>query len=107
MNHIKLLTYSGYLFGALGCAAALAATSHTVTQAGKTFSEKKMNIAVGDSIVFKNDDKVKHNILVKDLDYNSGMQEPGSESMVTFDKAGKFSVRCGIHPKMKIKVKVE
>lgn len=107
MKLARLLTYSGCLFGALGCAMALAATSHVVTQSGKAFSEKKMSIALGDSITFKNDDSVKHNILVKKADFNSGMQEPGQEATVTFGEAGKFKVRCGIHPKMKLTVKVE
>lgn len=107
MNSIKILTVSGYLFAAAGCLAAAAATGHTITQADKAFSEKKLEIAVGDSVTFKNTDGVKHNILIKDIDFNSGVQEPGSESTATFSAAGKFKVRCGIHPKMKMKVVVQ
>ena len=107
MNIAKLFTASGYVFMALGCAAALAAAGHTVTQDGKAFSEKKMAIAAGDSIAFMNNDGVKHNILIRKIDFNSGTQEPGQEAVATFDKAGKYKVRCGIHPKMKMTVVVE
>lgn len=107
MKLIKTLTYAGYAFAVAGClaaAAAAAAASHKITQSGKAFSVKKLEVAVGDTIVFMNDDSVKHNILVKDIKFNSGMQEPGTEATATFDQAGKFTVRCGIHPKMKMKV---
>ncbi len=97
-NPIKILTFSGYAF------AAAAATGHTVVQTGKSFSEKKLEIAVGDSITFKNDDEVKHNILIKDIDFNSGVLAPGSESTATFATAGRYKLRCGIHPKMKVVV---
>ncbi len=88
-------------------ATASAGTSHTVVQKDKAFAEKKMEIAAGDAVVFKNDDSVKHNILVKNTDFNSGMQEPGQEASYTFAEAGKFKVRCGIHPKMKMTVLVK
>ncbi len=107
MNKAKLLTTCGYVFAALGCAAALAATGHTVTQKGKAFSADSMTIAAGDSITFKNNDSVKHNILIKDIDFNSGTQEPGQEAVAKFANAGEFKVRCGIHPKMKMTVTVQ
>ena len=106
MTLLRTLTLAGYLFGAMGIAAAVAAAGTVVSQKGKAFSEKEMTLAIGDSITFKNEDDVKHNILIKKMDYNSGVQEPGNETTVTFDTAGKFKVRCGIHPKMKMKVVV-
>lgn len=91
----------------IGAMAAAAATTHTVSQNGKKFSEKKMSIAAGDIITFVNDDKVKHNIVIKKMDVSSGIQKPGEKVEVVFDENGKFKVRCGIHPKMKITVLVK
>ncbi len=88
----------------LGGAVALASANHTVGQAGKTFSEDAVNVAVGDTVVFRNDDDVKHNIIIAKLRFNSGMQEPGQDATLSVDKAGKFKVRCGLHPKMKMTI---
>ena len=101
----RLLTISGIALAAAGGLAG-AASLHTVLQQDKSFSEKKIEIAVGDSISFKNADSVRHNIMIRGMDSHSGIQEPGSEWSATFDKAGKYKVRCGIHPKMKLKVVV-
>ena len=87
-------------------ATAFASANHTVSQKDKKFSAKKLEIAAGDTINFKNEDSVKHNILIKGTDYNSGIQEPGQEASYSFAAAGKYKVRCGIHPKMKMTVTV-
>ena len=100
MKLVRTLTTIGYAATICGAAA------NVVTQKGKAFSAKEMALSVGDSLTFVNDDSVKHNILIKDIGFNSGMQDPGSEAVATFDKAGKFKVRCGIHPKMKLTVMV-
>jgi plastocyanin len=34
-------------------------------------------------------------------------QNPGEETPITVDAAGSFVVRCAIHPKMKLTVRVE
>lgn len=106
MKLVRTLTAIGYAAALCGAAATAMAATNVVTQNGKAFSVKEMALSVGDSLTFVNDDSVKHNILIKDIGFNSGMQEPGSEAMATFDKSGKFKVRCGIHPKMKLTVTV-
>ncbi len=108
MNANTILYAAGCLFVAVGLsAAAAAAVNHAVNQKGKTFSLKKLNVAVGDSVTFVNDDGVKHNILIKGLGANSGMQDLGHDFKVTIDKGGKHKVRCGIHPKMKMTIVAE
>ncbi|MDJ0947115.1 MAG: cupredoxin domain-containing protein [Kiloniellales bacterium] len=104
MNANSFLYAAGCLFTAVGITAAAAATTHAVNQKGKTFSVRELSVAVGDSVTFVNDDGVKHNILIKDLGANSGMQDPGQAFAVTVDKSGKHKVRCGIHPKMKMTI---
>ena len=103
MKRRKILVTTACVLS-LGGAVALASTSHTVGQAGKKFSEDSLNVAVGDTVVFKNDDGVKHNIVIAKLRFNSGMQEPGEDAELSVDEAGTFNVRCGLHPKMKMTI---
>lgn len=85
------------------------ATDHTVTQKGKLFSTEELTIAVGDSVVFKNDDDTSHNVFTASeaLKFNLGIQKPGTDSKQKFENAGTFEVRCAIHPKMKLRVVVK
>jgi plastocyanin len=67
-------------------------------------------LKAGESIHFLNKDDVTHNINVIDSDDNAndkGLQKPGETIDQKFDKAGDFQVRCSIHPKMKMTVKVQ
>ena len=80
-----------------------------VTQAGKKFSERRLTIAVGDTITFVNDDDTTHNVhsMNDGHAFDLGAQAPGTEMSHTFDTPGQIKVRCAIHPKMKIDVTVE
>jgi len=106
MARMKILLAAACVMS-LGGAVALASTNHTIGQAGKKFSEDVLTVAVGDTVVFKNDDTVKHNIIIVKMRFNSGMQDPGKDAELTFDKAGSFKVRCGMHPKMKLTIKAQ
>jgi cytochrome c peroxidase len=91
--------------------AAYAATS-TIVQAGQAFSETDISVKVGDHVKFLNSDDVNHNILVQAGDDDDdakdmGVQPPGQAVDVPFDKAGKFKIRCHIHPSMKLNVTVQ
>ncbi|WP_282610388.1 plastocyanin/azurin family copper-binding protein [Pelagibius sp. Alg239-R121] len=107
MKTVRPFIFIGSFFAAIGCLAAYASTNHMVTQTDKTFDSKELAVAVGDTVLFKNTDSIKHNILVEELRYNSGIQQPGGESAVVFDQNGRFVVRCGIHSRMKMIVVVD
>jgi plastocyanin len=95
--------------GLLGFVVSLASASeHVVVQKDKKFSEADLTIRSKDTIVFKNDDPVVHNIFSNSdvLTFNA-TQDPGEETKVTADTKGTFLVRCAIHPKMKLTVRVE
>ena len=95
------------LFGLVGVIAVSYpsfAAEHEINQAGKKFSKKEISVSVGDTVVFKNDDKRDHNILIKSLGFNSGKQNPGELVSLEISEAGKHKVRCGIHPKMKMTI---
>ena len=66
------------------------------------------NHAVGE-IVFKNDDDFTHNLYSKKgaATFDTGVMKPGQTFEVKLAKKGKFTVRCAIHPKMKLRVKVK
>lgn len=95
----------------LGFAIQAGAAEKAIIQAGQAFSETDMAIAAGTHVNFLNQDDVKHNILVQAGDDDDdakdmGIQSPGQSINVPFDKAGKFTVRCHIHPGMKLNVTV-
>jgi plastocyanin len=103
----KFLILPAALFG-LACAAEAAVVG--IDQAGQQFSRKAITIKAGDTIRYQNGDDVIHNINVidaADLIRDMGLQKPDAHIDVLFDKAGKFNVRCGIHPRMKMVVTAE
>ncbi len=88
------------------------AATTTINQAGQAFSETDITLKAGDHIKFLNSDSVNHNILIQSGDDDDdakdlGVQPPGSSVDALFDKAGKFKVRCHIHPSMKLNVEVQ
>jgi cytochrome c peroxidase len=104
----KLIIATGAAF--LLTAAALQAATTTIEQSGQKFSERSVSIATGDSLMFANHDDVTHNINVVDDDDDAtdlGLQKPGDSLTYKFDKAGRFKVRCSIHPSMKMAVIVK
>ena len=86
---------------------AIAGTAYTVSQKGKEFLSKELEISKGDIVSFANDDPFRHNIVIRALDFNSGLMKAGEKRVVTFNQAGMFDVRCLIHPKMKMTVFVK
>ena len=89
----------------LGLTAASWAAKREVRQKNKEFSHEEMVIVVGDTINFTNDDSVVHNLFSKEFDFNV-TQEPGEQTEVVFQEVGSSEVRCVIHPKMKLKLRV-
>jgi plastocyanin len=86
------------------------AAEQAIDQVNQKFSVSSAEIKTGDSLKFTNHDDVSHNINVIDDDGNAedqGIQKPGEVISKTFDKAGKFEIRCAIHPRMKMSVKVD
>ncbi len=85
------------------------AKEHIVSQKAKQFTAEEITLAVGDTVLFKNEDDTSHNVFssTEGAKFNLGIQKQGAESSQKFDKAGAFEVRCAIHPKMKLKVVVK
>jgi len=98
------------LFTVLACARPVLAADITVDQVKEKFDREGLTVKVGDTITFSNSDPVKHNLTVITPDEESkdlGMEAPGSAVKYTPAKPGTYDVRCSIHPKMKMKIKVD
>lgn len=91
-----------------GVASTAVVRSHAVSQKAKQFGAATITVSKGDSIVFKNEDDVVHNVFSSSADFkfNLKAQAPGTSASVAFDKPGTHSVRCAIHPTMKLAVTV-
>jgi len=89
-------------------------------QAGQVFDDEtieekykveEMNLKVGDTINFLNRDDARHNVNGKvdgEKVFDVKIQNPGksNDKSVTLKKKGEYEIKCMIHPKMKIKLKV-
>ncbi len=105
MNHIKTVATAALLV----ISATATAAEYEVTQKNKAFSVKELNIKVGDTVKFTNQDSFFHNVFsLSDLKtFDLGSYPKGEYKKVTFDKAGKVEVECAIHPSMLMTINVE
>jgi plastocyanin len=98
------------LLVSLGTWAAIAGQQYAISQKGRQFNPEKIIINRSDTLELVNDDgDLRHHAYI-DADkftFDSGDQEPGSRTKVTFPVAGDFEVLCAIHPKMKLAVHVK
>lgn len=93
---------------ALAVSMPLHAADYLVSQKDKNFSPKTLRIKVGDSVDFRNDDLVSHNVfsLSDAKSFDLGAYPKGESRKVTFDKAGTVDVECAVHPAMRMKIEV-
>jgi plastocyanin len=94
---------------ALGTIGALQAAGVVVSQKGRAFQPGSLTLVKGETIVIVNDDSdLLHHAYIDTptFSFDTGDQEPGSRTPVTFTTPGVFQVLCGIHPKMKLVVRV-
>src|SRR5215471_21662121 len=90
-------------------ATTVSAAEVVVTQKDKTFSPDAVTLKPGDTLVFKNEDPVNHNVFseTKGLDFVVKSQKPGESESVTLANEGTAEVRCAFHPTMKLTVTVK
>ncbi len=79
-----------------------------VGQRDKKFQPTQVSIRAGETLAIINDDSQAHNVFITDprLNFDSGWQDPGSQTTIPFPDAGDFEVFCGIHPNMRLRVEV-
>ena len=110
LRGVCALSLAVALLGTGAALAALAGPLPRVSQKGRAFQPGFVLLKRGDTIEVVNDDgDLLHHAYVDapGFSFDSGDQEPGGRAQITFPVAGTFQVLCGIHPKMKLAVRVE
>lgn len=105
----SLIALVGGVICGMSLVGRLEASGHVVSQKGRAFLPMSMTVMRGDTVTIVNDDQdLLHHVYIdsEGFTFDSGDQEPGSRTPVTFTEKGAFQVLCGIHPKMKLAVRV-
>ena len=86
-----------------------AASTVTVGQYGLKFRTASVALVKGDRIIFTNEDDVLHNIHIfgSGNETDLGLQKPGGTLNYTFNKIGVYTIRCNIHPSVRLAVTVK
>ncbi|MBY5163939.1 plastocyanin/azurin family copper-binding protein [Salsipaludibacter albus] len=108
--------------GASGEAEATATTAVTIEPGAGVFREfdqddwsdaalagygpSVLEVAVGDTVTWTNDDTMAHTVTSPDGAFDSGMVQPGESWSHTFTEAGEFPYLCTPHPWMRGRVDV-
>ena len=71
------------------------------------FLPADINVNIGDTVVWTNEDSAAHTVESNDGTLESDELSKGDTYKFTFTKAGKSSYICGIHPSMKGSVTVQ
>ena len=96
--------------GAYGTGRAMAEARNVVSQKSKDFNPKNLQIKRNDVVTFANDEtSMDHHAYTDtpEFSFDIGDQSPGERTQVAFPVAGTFTVMCGIHPTMKMKIQVD
>jgi plastocyanin len=93
--------------GGSGASAGSGSGSSAVTVSLKNFAfdPSSIDVAVGGSVTFVNNDSVAHDVVCDGWD--SGQMAPGATYAHTFATAGTFPIHCSIHPQMTASVTVK
>lgn len=82
-------------------------TTHQVAISGFKFVPADLEIAVGDTVVWTNEDSASHTVdSLAGGPLNSGTMSRGDTYSFTFTSAGEFPYQCDIHPSMQGSVTV-
>lgn len=87
----------------------LQAAGIVVSQKGRMFHPDSLSVKKGETVIIVNDDSdLLHHAYIESptFSFDSGDQDPGSRTPIVFTQPGIFQVLCGIHPKMKLTVRV-
>jgi plastocyanin len=72
----------------------------TVTITNFLFEPTDIEISVGTTVAWINEDVVPHTATDLDAGFDTGRLDQGQEGSITFDNAGTFEYRCNFHPSM-------
>jgi plastocyanin len=81
--------------------------AHKVLIENIKFSPAEIEVNIGDTIVWKNEDLVPHTVTAEDASFNSKTIEPGKTWKRVFQKAGRITYKCLFHPSMKAQISIK
>lgn len=81
-----------------GSATETPSTGPTVTETGLSFEPATLEVSVGDTVTFTNEDSAPHNVSIAGEEL--GSQSQGESVTWKADTAGNFPYTCTIHPSM-------
>src|SRR5262245_20767324 len=88
---------------AAGTLVGLALPPYAISQKGRQFHPGEISIKRGETLQILNDDgDLLHHAYIDSpkFAFDSGDQQPGSSTDITFPATGDLEVLCAIHPKM-------
>ena len=94
---------------AAGTLVGLALPPYAISQKGRQFHPGEISIKRGETLQVINDDgDLLHHAYIDSpkFAFDSGDQQPGSRTDITFSTPGDFEVLCAIHQKMRLVVHV-
>jgi plastocyanin len=91
---------------AAGTAASADAPIRTVTMPGKLYDPARLEVLVGTTVAWNNDDSTNHTATAENDAFASGYIPPGGTFSYTFTRQGRFEFRCTIHKQMRGEVDV-
>lgn len=100
---------AAFIVIAAGTLVGLALPPYAISQKGRQFHPGEISIKRGETLQIVNDDgDLLHHAYIDSpkFAFDSGDQQPGSRTEITFPATGDFEVLCAIHPKMRLVVHV-
>jgi plastocyanin len=89
-----------------GSGASADAPSRTISMPGKVYEPAKLDVLVGTSVTWKNDDSTNHTATSEGDAFASGYIAPGGSFTFVFTKEGRYAFHCTIHKFMRGEVDV-
>jgi plastocyanin len=105
---MKIVLVTVVVVCGLGVAASWAAEAptRTVAMPGKVFEPAKLDVLVGTTVTWKNDDATNHTVTTDDDTIASGYIPPGGSFSFSFARQGRYAYHCTIHKFMRGEVNV-
>lgn len=103
----SISSFPVFVLLSLGASLAVASPkSHTILIRNMQFEPATLEVNVGDTVVWKNDDLVPHSVTSK-AEFDSGLLEPNKTFKFLARKKNQFHYVCLYHPTMKASLVVK
>jgi len=83
-----------------GCTSQNQTTGNSVTIQNMAFNPSTLNVKVGTTVTWINNDTTTHDVVSDSGLFNSGNLTNGMSYNYTFNQTGSFPYHCSIHPSM-------